>query len=92
MEFLLLKEEDGDGLEERQEERERMTMRCQRGGGEMENGDKRCYLCVCVCVEISMSTANSPGLFTRLSEGSDTLARSLFSLFLSVPSTHPADE
>lgn len=49
MEFLLLKEEDGDGLEERQEEGERMTMRCQRGGGEMENGDKRCYLRVCVC-------------------------------------------
>lgn len=49
-------------------------------------------ICVCVCVEISMSTANSPGLFTRLSEGSDTLARSLFSLSLSVPSTHPADE
>lgn len=41
-------------------------------------------ICVCVCVEISMSTANSPGLFTRLSEGSDTLARSLFSLFLSL--------
>lgn len=48
--------------------------------GKIENGDNVICVCLHVCLKISMSasrrgsTANSPGLFTKLSEGSDMLA------------------